>query len=192
MRSRHHLAFLLLPLFLMYAKALELSDFTVTDGHGDRFPLAKLNHAPAVLIVNVASQCGYTDRDYRELQALRAKHDEDELAILAFPCNQFGGQEPGSWEEIVGFADKHYGVTFPIMSKVDVNGLESAPLFAWLKAASGVPNDIPWNFTKFLVVCGNVVKRYSHHIGPMQIEQDINDAQTACTTYKVEEEEEEL
>lgn len=72
----------------------------------------------AVLVVNVASQCGYTDSNYRELQALRAKHDEDKLAILAFPCNQFGRQEPGTYEEILSFVDKQYGVTFPVMEKV--------------------------------------------------------------------------
>lgn len=72
----------------------------------------------AVLIVNVASYCGYTDGHYRELQALREEYDESKLAIIAFPCNQFGAQEPGTWEEITNFVDKHYGVTFPVMGKV--------------------------------------------------------------------------
>ncbi|CAM9467638.1 unnamed protein product, partial [Ascophyllum nodosum] len=71
-----------------------------------------------VLIVNVASHCDYTDRHYRELQALRADHAEEELAIVAFPSNQFGGCEPGTWQEISNFAQRHYGVTFPIMAKV--------------------------------------------------------------------------
>ena len=72
----------------------------------------------AVLIVNVASYCGYTDGHYRELQTLRAEYDESKLAIVAFPCNQFGAQEPGTWEEISKFVDTHYGVTFPLMGKV--------------------------------------------------------------------------
>lgn len=71
-----------------------------------------------MLIVNVASHCGYTDSNYRELQALRATHGADDLAIVAFPCNQFGQQEPGTWHEIVTFADRHYGVKFPVMAKV--------------------------------------------------------------------------
>lgn len=71
-----------------------------------------------MLVVNVATYCGYTDSNYRELQALRAKYDEDKLAILAFPCNQFGAQEPGTHEEILSFVDKQYGVTFSIMNKV--------------------------------------------------------------------------
>lgn len=80
---------------------------------------ASLRSAPqAVLIVNVASHCGYTDSHYRELQALRENYDEDELAIIAFPSNQFGAQEPGTWGEIVSFVDRQYGVTFPIMGKV--------------------------------------------------------------------------
>eukprot|EP00903_Cladosiphon_okamuranus_P008051 g7765.t1 len=170
----------LLLLLMKYVKSLELSDFTVSDGAGEDFSLSKLKHTPAVLIVNVASHCGYTDRDYRELQALRSRHDEDELAILAFPCNQFGAQEPGTWEEIASFADRKYRVTFPIMGKVEVNGLQSLPLFAWLKAASGNPGDIPWNFSKFLVVCGTVVKRYSHEVSPLQIEADIKEASATC------------
>ncbi|CAM9389208.1 unnamed protein product [Pylaiella littoralis] len=176
---RFLLSLLLLPV-MMFAKSLELSDFTVDDGAGDAWTFSQLKHVPAVLIVNVASHCGYTDSNYRELQALRANHSEDELAILAFPCNQFGAQEPGTWEEIASFTDQKYGVTFPIMGKVEVNGLGSSPLFSWLKAASGVPGDIPWNFSKFLVVCGTVVKRYSHEVSPMQIEGDIKNAPALC------------
>ncbi|CAM9403356.1 unnamed protein product [Ectocarpus sp. 4 AP-2014] len=179
MKSTALVAFLL-GLVLMYAKSLELSDFTVLDGKGNAYPLANLRHVPAVLIVNVASHCGYTDRHYRELQALRAKHDEDQLAIVAFPCNQFGAQEPGTWEEIASLADRNFGVTFPIMSKIDVNGLHSSPMFAWLKAASGNPHDIPWNFTKFLVLCDSTVKRYSHEVNPMQMGDMITNAKSFC------------
>eukprot|EP00904_Undaria_pinnatifida_P012729 jgi/Undpi1/8587/HiC_scaffold_25.g11052.m1 len=127
----------------------------------------------AVLIVNVASRCGYTDSNYRELQTLRTRHSEDRLTIIAFPCNQFGGQEPAPWREIVDFVDREYGASFPVMAKVNVNGHESHPIFAWLKAASGIPEDIPWNFSKFLVTCGDRVKRYSHEAGdtecPLQV-----------------------
>ncbi|CBN73797.1 Glutathione peroxidase [Ectocarpus siliculosus] len=163
----------------MYSRGLGLGDFNVLDGEGNPFLFEQFNQCRAVLIVNVASQCSTAERNYLELQALREAYDEEELAIVAFPCNQFGGQEPGSWQEISSSAERRFGVTFPIMGKVEVNGLRSQPLFAWLKAASGVPGNIEWNFTKFLVVGGNHVTRYSHEVNPSQIEQDIISAPSA-------------
>eukprot|EP00903_Cladosiphon_okamuranus_P008530 g8189.t1 len=165
-------------------RGLGLGDFVVLDGQGSELRLSEFNSCPAVLIVNVASHCSSTDRNYLELQALRDNHGEDELVILAFPCNQFGGQEPGGWEEISSFAQSRFGVTFPILGKVDVNGLRSDPLFAWLKAASGVPGDISWNFTKFLVVGGYNVTRFSHEVNPSQLEPAINHAPTVAAGYR--------
>ncbi|CAM9326393.1 unnamed protein product [Scytosiphon promiscuus] len=164
----------------MYSRGLSLGDFVVLDGEGNSFRLDQYNQCAAVLIVNVASHCSSTDRNYMELQALRDSYDEDHLAIIAFPCNQFGGQEPGTWQEISSSAQARFGVTFPILSKVEVNGLRSHPLFAWLKAASGVPGDIQWNFTKFLVVGGENITRYSHQVNPSQIEQAIDSAAAAA------------
>ncbi|CAN0338635.1 unnamed protein product [Pylaiella littoralis] len=170
----------LLPLtsFVMFSGGLSLGGFTVPDGQGREFRFDQYNECSAVLIVNVASQCSSTERNYRELQGLRDSFDEDDLAIVAFPCNQFG-QEPGSWEQICGFAESSFGVTFPILGRVCVNGLQSHPLFAWLKAASGNPGDISWNFTKFLVVGGDRVVRYSHEVSPSQMEHDIRSALAA-------------
>lgn len=167
-----HITILLLDVLVMVASLFSSASGTSSDV-GQPLALSMHKNTPAVLVVNVATYCGYTDSNYRELQALRAKYDEDKLAILAFPCNQFGAQEPGTHEEILSFVDKQYGVTFSIMNKIDVNGDGADPLFKWLKAASGDGRDISWNFTKFLVVGGKEVKRYSHQVNPSQIEEDI-------------------
>ena len=116
-----------------------------------------------------------TDTNYRELQALHAKLQPQGFVVLAFPCNQFGGQEPGSPEEIRSFADG-YGASFPIFTKVDVNGINTHPLWKYLKKSKGelLGDDIKWNFAKFLVdKDGNVVQRYPPTQASSAIEADI-------------------
>lgn len=129
-----------------------------------------------LLIVNTASKCGFTPQ-YEGLEALYRKHKDRGFAVLAFPCNQFGAQEPGDAEEIASFCRLTYDVTFPVYGKIDVNGADAAPLFRHLKkAAKGVLGSeaIKWNFTKFLVDrYGNVVERYAPTTAPDAIEKDI-------------------
>ena len=129
-----------------------------------------------LLIVNTASKCGFTPQ-YEGLEALHRKYSERGLAVLAFPCNQFGAQEPGDAEEIASFCRLTYDVTFPVFAKVDVNGPDAAPLFQHLKkGARGVLGSeaIKWNFTKFLVDrSGRVVARYAPTTKPEAIAADI-------------------
>jgi glutathione peroxidase len=116
----------------------------------------------ALLIVNVASKCGLTPQ-YAELQALHDKYSDRGFAVLGFPCNQFGAQEPGSAEEIREFCSTSYGVTFPIFEKLCVNGPDRHPLYAQLTEvpdASGKAGDIEWNFEKFLVTPDGAVRRF--------------------------------
>ncbi|MFI4889480.1 MAG: glutathione peroxidase [Steroidobacterales bacterium] len=115
----------------------------------------------AVLVVNVASQCGYTPQ-YAGLQSLYAELQDQNFAVVGFPCNQFGAQEPGSAAEIRSFCTTNYGVSFPLAAKVDVLGPRQHPLFAWLtSAANGFPGNIEWNFEKFLInPAGKLVARY--------------------------------
>lgn len=129
-----------------------------------------------LLIVNVASQCGFTPQ-YLGLQALYRKFHDAGLVVLGFPCNQFHAQEPGSAEDIQRFCSTTYNVTFPLFSKIDVNGEHAHPLYRWLKTqAKGVlgSESIKWNFTKFLLDRrGTVVSRYAPATAPDQIEPDI-------------------
>ncbi|MEM8695126.1 MAG: glutathione peroxidase [Pseudomonadota bacterium] len=128
-----------------------------------------------VLIVNVASKCGFTPQ-YAGLEELYRKYRDRGFEILAFPCNQFGAQEPGDADEIANFCTLTYDVTFPLFAKIDVNGDNADPLFQHLRAQKrGVMGDrIKWNFTKFLVDAnGEVVKRYAPTTKPYQIEKDI-------------------
>ncbi|WP_151733668.1 glutathione peroxidase ['Paenibacillus yunnanensis' Narsing Rao et al. 2020] len=115
-----------------------------------------------LLIANTASQCGLTPQ-YAELQKLHEDYSDRGLAVLGFPCNQFGGQEPGSSEEAEQFCKINYGVTFPVFAKADVNGPEASAIFNYLKQqqpGAGESSDIAWNFTKFLVDrSGHVVAR---------------------------------
>lgn len=130
----------------------------------------------ALLIVNVASKCGFTPQ-YAGLESLHKKYAERGLVVLGFPCNQFGAQEPGSESEIASFCSTAYGVTFPMFAKIDVNGDKAHPLYKFLKqAAPGILGSeaIKWNFTKFLVDRnGNVVKRYAPTDTPQSLEKDI-------------------
>ena len=129
-----------------------------------------------LLIVNTASKCGFTPQ-YEGLEALHRKYGERGLAVLAFPCNQFGAQEPGDAAEIADFCRLTYDVTFPVFAKVDVNGEDAAPLYRHLKqAAKGVLGSeaIKWNFTKFLVDrSGRVVARYAPTTKPEALAADI-------------------
>lgn len=130
-----------------------------------------------LLIVNTASRCGFTPQ-YRELQELYETYRDRGLEILAFPCNQFANQEPGSEEEIQKFCEIQYNVTFPLFSKVKVKGPDAHPLFKYLtESAPGMlGKEIKWNFTKFLVNRrGEVVKRYAPQTSPRRIARDIEE-----------------
>lgn len=129
-----------------------------------------------LLIVNVASRCGFTPQ-YAGLEALYRKLHARGLTVLGFPCNQFGSQEPGDEAEIGSFCDANFGVTFPMFAKIDVNGASAHPLYQHLKSAKpGIlgTEGLKWNFTKFLVNRqGKVVKRYAPNDKPEDIEADI-------------------
>jgi len=150
-------------------------DLAVNDIHGKRKQLEQYK-GKVLLIVNVASQCGFTPQ-YKGLEALYEKLRARGFEILGFPCNQFGAQEPGSEKEIAQFCETNYGVTFPLFAKTDVNGAAAAPLYQYLKKAKpGLLGSeaIKWNFTKFLVDRkGAVVERYAPNVEPAAIEQDI-------------------
>ncbi|KAI9917111.1 hypothetical protein PsorP6_013174 [Peronosclerospora sorghi] len=153
-------------------------DFTVKDIHGRDVSMREFTAFRVILVVNVASACGYTDRNYRELQALYEKYHDEGFTVLGFPCNQFGGQEPGTADEILKFAEEKYHVTFPLFSKVEVNGDNAHPLFKYLKKQLDgvITNDIKWNFTKFLIVNHEPLKRYATTTSPLEIESDIVEA----------------
>ncbi|NVD43935.1 glutathione peroxidase [Qipengyuania atrilutea] len=152
-----------------------LGDFTVRTNSGEELDLST-RQSDVLLIVNVASKCGFTPQ-YGGLEKLHAEYRERGFAVLGFPCNQFGGQEPGDAEKIANFCRLNYDVTFPLMAKIDVNGSEADPLFNWLKSeAPGVLGSkrIKWNFTKFLVGRdGKVVRRYAPNDKPEDIAADI-------------------
>ena len=135
-----------------------------------------------ILVVNTASQCGFTPQ-FAGLEKLWEDYRDRGLVIVGFPSNQFGGQDPGSNDEIAGFCQKNYGVSFPMMAKVDVNGSEAHPLWKWLKAqAPGLlgTEAIKWNFTKFLVgKNGQVLKRYAPNDAPESLRKDIEAALSA-------------
>lgn len=129
-----------------------------------------------LLIVNTASQCGFTPQ-YAGLEALYKKYKDRGFAVLGFPCNQFGAQEPGTADEIGAFCEKNYGVSFPMFDKIDVNGPNAHPLFTHLKEeAPGLlgTDGIKWNFTKFLVDRhGKVVTRYAPTTSPNALDSDV-------------------
>lgn len=150
-------------------------DFTVNDIHGKPVKLADYK-GKVLLIVNTASKCGFTPQ-YKGLQALHTRFQNQGLVVLGFPCNQFGSQEPGTSDEISSFCEVNFGVTFPLFAKIDVNGGDAAPLYKHLKeAAPGIlgSEGIKWNFTKFLVSRdGNTIKRYAPTDKPEAIAADI-------------------
>jgi glutathione peroxidase len=141
---------------------MRIYNFKATDSHGNEKSLADYQ-GKVVLIVNTASKCGFTPQ-YQELQALHDRLHAEGLEVLAFPCDQFGHQEPGSNEEIQQFCQLNYGVTFPVFAKIDVNGKTAHPLFQFLRKECGglLTDSIKWNFTKFLVDRnGQVVERFA-------------------------------
>lgn len=153
-------------------------DFHALDIHGKNVAL-KTYVGKVLLIVNTASSCGFTPQ-YKGLQALHEKYADQGLVVLGFPCNQFGAQESGSEDEIASFCEMNFGVSFPLMGKVDVNGSDAAPLFQWLsEEAPGLlgSKSIKWNFTKFLVgKDGQVTKRYAPQDTPQSLTKDIEAA----------------
>lgn len=146
-------------------------DFRVQDGQGKCLSMADFK-GKTLLVVNVASKCGYT-KQYTPLEALYKKYKDQGFIILGFPCNQFANQEPGTNEEIQAFCQLNYGVTFPIMSKIEVNGAGTHPLYAYLKDATG-GDPIRWNFNKFLIdKQGSVIKRYQSGDSLEELEEDL-------------------
>jgi len=151
-------------------------DFEVLDIDHKSVKLSQYS-GNVILILNVACQCGFTENNYKELVELENKYKSMGLVVLVFPCNQFGGQEPGTNEEITQFVRTKFGATFPIMDKINVNGSDVSPLFEFLKDKQrGILNttSIKWNFTKFLVdKKGNPIARYSPNQNPLSFEEDI-------------------
>jgi glutathione peroxidase len=150
-------------------------DFTVNDIRGEPVPLDRYN-GKVLLVVNTASECGFTPQ-YAGLEALYRKYRDQGLEVLGFPCNQFGGQEPGSEAQIAQFCTSKYDVTFPMFAKVEVNGGHAAPLYRYLKHAQpGLlgTEAIKWNFTKFLVDRGGrAVARYAPNDTPGSFDADL-------------------
>jgi glutathione peroxidase len=154
-----------------------LADFKATAIDGAERDLAEYD-GQVVLVVNTASECGFTPQ-FEGLQQIHDQYAGRGFTVLGFPCNQFGGQDPGDDDQIAGFCQKNYGVTFPMFSKVDVNGDEAHPLFQWLREEKGglLGDKIKWNFTKFLVGRdGQVVKRYAPTTKPESLGGDIEKA----------------
>jgi glutathione peroxidase len=153
-------------------------DFEATAIDGQAVPLSRFRDQ-VMLIVNTASACGFTPQ-FAGLEKLHQTYGQRGLAVLGFPCNQFGSQDPGSNEEIGAFCQRNYGVSFPMMGKIEVNGADAHPLYRWLTAeAPGILGSkaIKWNFTKFLVgKDGRVIKRYAPQDAPEKLAKDIEAA----------------
>ncbi len=155
-------------------------DFTAEcmDGTSQAFADYK---GKVLLIVNTASKCGFTPQ-FEGLEALYQQYKEQGLVVIGFPCNQFGAQDPGTNEEIGTFCQKNYGVSFPMMAKIDVNGKDAHPIFDWLKDQKGglLIDGIKWNFTKFLIgTDGQVIDRYAPTTKPDALKADIEQALAA-------------
>jgi len=158
-------------------KAMSIYDFSVKDIEGKEISLSKYKDK-VLLIVNVASKCGFTSQ-YEGLEKLYSKYKDQDFMILGFPSNQFGSQEPGTNKEIKEFCTLTYGVEFDMFAKIDVNGENEIPLYTYLKKeASGFlgTKSIKWNFTKFLVdKNGKVINRFGSSTKPFDIENDIKE-----------------
>jgi glutathione peroxidase len=149
-------------------------DFSAQTLEGEPAPLETWR-GRVLLIVNTASKCGFTPQ-YQGLEALYRKYEGQGLTVLGFPCNQFGAQEPGDAAEIASFCSLSYGVSFPMMAKVDVNGARAHPLYAWLKSqrTGFLGSAIKWNFTKFLVDrSGEVAGRFPPTAEPRSLESAV-------------------
>ncbi len=159
----------------MTTTSTTIADFTVTTNRGESVDL-KDKLGTVLLVVNTASKCGFTPQ-YDGLERLYQDYKDRGFEVLGFPCNQFGAQEPGNADEIAEFCQINFGVTFPLMEKVEVNGAQASPLFDWMKkSAKGLmgSTSIKWNFTKFLIRRdGTVVKRYGPTDTPASIARDI-------------------
>jgi glutathione peroxidase len=154
-----------------------LADFHATTIDGKDQDLGEYA-GDVVLVVNTASECGYTPQ-YEGLQRLYDEYRDRGFTVLGFPCNQFGGQEPGTEEEIASFCERNYRVSFPMFAKVDVNGDDRHPLYRWLTDERGGP--IEWNFTKFLVGRdGALVERFGTRTAPEELAGDIRRALDAA------------
>ena len=169
--GNHALKYLLIGAVLTMASALYAApgvySFTLNSIDGKPAPLADYK-GKVVLIVNVASQCGYTPQ-YSALEAIYEQYKAQGFVILGFPANNFGAQEPGTNEEIKTFCTRKYSVTFPMYAKISVRGADKAPLYHYLteQTGSGINGEIKWNFTKFLVDRnGNVVQRFEPAVTP--------------------------
>jgi len=159
---------------IMHDETASLFDLDYTDNHGSTVPMSSYAGRP-LLIVNTASQCGFTPQ-YEGLERIHEAYADAGLVVIGFPCDQFGHQEPGDDAEIEEFCRANYGVAFPLSTKVDVNGRDTHPVFAFLKERAGgrLGSAIKWNFTKFLVAAdGRTVKRYSPSTKPEAIRRDI-------------------
>ncbi|TWU00148.1 Hydroperoxy fatty acid reductase gpx1 [Botrimarina colliarenosi] len=145
-------------------------DFTMETLDGEPVELAEKYAGKVVLFVNVASKCGFT-KQYDGLQDLHAKYGDQGLVVVGVPCNQFGGQEPGTADEIAQFCSSTYGVEFDMLGKVEVNGEGQCPLYAYLTKESPYPGPIKWNFEKFLIGRdGEVTGRYASRVTPDSVE----------------------
>jgi glutathione peroxidase len=166
-----------LTTLLLGENTMRIYDLSAKDINQQEVSFKKYENR-VLLIVNVASHCGYTNQ-YEGLQKLYDTYQDKGLSILGFPCNQFLGQEPGTEEEIKSFCSLTYNVTFDMFAKIDVNGENTHPLYTFLKQnAKGLLGSeaIKWNFTKFLVDKeGNVIKRYAPATKPEEIESDIKE-----------------
>ena len=155
-------------------EAKNLYDFTVKNKKGESVSLAEYK-GKVVLIVNIATKCGFTPQ-LTGLEELWNTYQDKGLVILGFPCNQFANQNPGSDDQTQEFCSLNYGVTFPIMKKINVNGNDADPLYKWLKSKKGgiLWSAIKWNFTKFLInKNGEVVHRFSPTASPLSLEKYI-------------------
>ncbi len=150
-------------------------DFKALTSKGKELDFSQFE-GKVLLIVNTASKCGFTPQ-FEGLEELNRKYKGQGLVIIGFPCNQFGNQDPGGDEEISGFCQLNYGVSFQIMKKVDVNGKNADPIFKYLKKEAGgfMTDAIKWNFTKFLVSRdGKTIKRYAPITAPKKLMNDID------------------
>ena len=145
--------------------------FKVLDGQGDSVSLATYQ-GQVLLVVNTATQCGYTPQ-YTDLESIYEDYRDQGFTILDFPCNQFGGQAPGDYDDIHNFCTSTYNITFPQFAKIDVNGANASPLYKWLKEKK--PGNIQWNFTKFLIDReGNVVRRFEPNTSMTIVRNAVN------------------
>jgi glutathione peroxidase len=154
-----------------------LGDFIATTIDGREQSLSDFS-GDVVLVVNTASECGFTPQ-FTGLEQLWETYRDQGFTVVGFPCNQFGGQEPGTDAEIGAFCQQNYGVTFPMMAKVDVNGDDAHPVWEWLRSEKGglLGDRVKWNFTKFLVDRnGHVLGRYAPQVEPATLAEDIEKA----------------